>query len=160
MRSLTVAHPGDETLSALISCGRFESLKQLTIYDSISRGPELLLFALRTLGSTLTDLHIEYGLHHQSKEDCYRLCDVLDACPNLVSICMVRGDIDMSSVTTKTYPRLTTLGVHDPHEITRMDQGIISSLLQHFPQLRVLKLSTISGWDTLPVVDQHCPLLQ
>lgn len=66
----------------------------------------------------------------------------------------------MSSVTTKTYPKLTTLGVHIPHKIIRMDQGIVSSLLQHFPQLRILKLSPISGWDILPAVDQHCPFLQ
>lgn len=37
MRSLTVAQPGKEMLSKLISRGRFESLKQLTIYGMLLR---------------------------------------------------------------------------------------------------------------------------
>ncbi|KAJ8652817.1 hypothetical protein O0I10_011556 [Lichtheimia ornata] len=158
MRTLTVAQPGNEMLSKITSRGKFESLQQLTIYESISRGPELLYSALRTLGNTLTNLHIEYGLHFAQME-CYRLCDILDACPNLVSIRMVRGDIDMSTV-TKTYPKLTTLDVSKPDDIDMVNQEIISCLLRHFPQLRVLKMSPVSGSDIFPAVDQHCPLLQ
>ncbi|KAJ8652807.1 hypothetical protein O0I10_011546 [Lichtheimia ornata] len=159
IRALTVAQPGNEMLSKIISRGRFESLRQLTIYQCISHGPEFLFSALHTVASTLTDLRIEYGHYRSPTRAFFRLCDLLDACPNLVSIHVEACDIDMTSV-TKTYPKLTTLDVSQPKKSTRVDQGSISSLLKPFPQLRALKLFPVSGSDILPAIDQHCRLLQ
>lgn len=125
--------------------------------ESIGRGPSLMLSSLRPLSDTLTDLRIEYG-HYKDPKKRYRLCDFLEACPNLASIRMDHGDIDMSSV-TKTYPNLVKLQLwNTDYEVK---QGNIPSLLQPFPQLRFLKISPVlSDSDVLPIIDQHCPLLQ
>ncbi|KAJ8652795.1 hypothetical protein O0I10_011534 [Lichtheimia ornata] len=157
MRSLTVDQSMREILSKMIRRrGNFRMLKKLHIYESTARGHASLLSSLRSLSNTLTELEIEYGYHTTPKQR-YRLCDLLDACPNLVSISVGRGDIDMSSV-TKTYPKLIKLALRnrDPE----VNEGNVSSLLQPFPQLRVLKLLPVSGSEIFSAIDQHCPLLQ
>ena len=63
----------------------------------------------------------------------------------------------MSSV-TKSYPKLVKLALYDSE--INVNRGNISSLLQPFPQLRVLKLFPVSGSDILPIIDEHCPLLE
>lgn len=124
--------------------------------ESITREPSVLLASLRTLSSTLTDIEIEYGAHKNPKKR-YRLCDVLEACPNLVSIRMNNGDADMSSATT-TYPKLVKLDLWNKLMVANKDN--ISTLLRPFPQLRLLRICPIPSSDILPTIDQHGPLLQ
>ncbi|KAJ8657566.1 hypothetical protein O0I10_006630 [Lichtheimia ornata] len=157
LRSLTVMQPYEEFLSKITKRrGNFRMLKKLHIYESIERGYDLLLSSLRSLSNTLTELEIEYG-HRTTPKQRYRLCDLVDACPNLVSIRVDSGDIDMSSV-TKTYPNLKKLelSTKDPE----VNEGNIPSLLRPFPQLRALKLLPVSGSEIFSAIDQHCPLLQ
>ncbi|KAJ8657567.1 hypothetical protein O0I10_006631 [Lichtheimia ornata] len=158
MRSLSVIEPYKEILSKITKRHRIElsMLKKLKIIESIGRGPSLLLSSLRPLSDTLTDLVIEYG-HYKDPKKRYRLCDILDACPNLASIRMNNGDIDMSAV-TKTYPKLIKLELWNTDSEVKREN--IPSLLQAFSQLRFLKLYPAFGSDIFSAVDQHCPLLQ
>ncbi|KAJ8658049.1 hypothetical protein O0I10_006320 [Lichtheimia ornata] len=158
MRSLAVIQPMREILSKITKrrLRRFNMLNKLRVVESISRGPTLLLSSLRSLSNTLTDLDLEYGRYLPAKKP-YRLCDILDACPNLLSIRISCGDIDMSS-TSKTYPKIIKLEVWNRDaEVT---QDNILSLFGPFPNLRYLKLYPPLGSFMLPVIDQHCPLLQ
>lgn len=124
--------------------------------ESTGREHSALLASLRTLSNTLTDLEIEYG-GYEAPTKSYRLCDVLEACPNLVSIRMKHGDVDMSSV-NKTYPKIVKLDLWNKVMVANKDN--ISTLLRPFPQLRLLRMCPIPRSDFLPMIDQHCPLLQ
>ncbi|CDH59316.1 predicted protein [Lichtheimia corymbifera JMRC:FSU:9682] len=158
MRSLAVIQPTGEILSKISRRRhhKFNMLNKLRVVESISRGPTMLLSSLRSLSNSLTDLDLEYGRYLPAKKP-YRLRDVLDACPHLVSIRVSCGDIDMASV-TKTYPKITKLEVWNREaEVTRHH---ILSLFRPFPNLRYLKLYPPFGSFILPVIDQHCPLLQ
>ncbi|KAJ8657569.1 hypothetical protein O0I10_006633 [Lichtheimia ornata] len=158
MRSLAVIQPSKEILSKITErrLRRFNVLNKLRVVESISRGPTLLLSSLRSLSNTLTELDLEYGRYLPAKKP-YRLCDVLNACPNLLSIRMSCGDIDMSSA-TKTYPKITKLELWNrDSEVTK---DITLSLFGPFPNLHYLKLYPPLGSCMLPIIDQHCPLLQ
>lgn len=121
-----------------------------------TRGPSSLLASLRSLSNTLTELSLEYR-HPLASKNRYRLCDVMEVCPNLVSIRMCCGDVDMSSV-TKIYPKLVKLELRN--QASNVYEGDMASVLHPFPQLRVLKLFSVSGSDIFPAIDQCCPLLQ
>lgn len=125
--------------------------------ESIRRGSSLLLSSLRLLSDTVTDLRIEYG-YNKSPKMRYRLCDILEACPNLESIRMDDGDIDMASV-TKAYPKVIKLELLNMQNRVKLDN--VSALLQPFPRLRLLKIAPgLSESFFLPIIDQHCPLLE
>ncbi|KAJ8652796.1 hypothetical protein O0I10_011535 [Lichtheimia ornata] len=159
MRSFTVAQARREILSKIIRPPNnrlFNMLKKLTIIESITRGPSLLLSSLRSLSYTLTDLDIEYG-HRLTPKKRYRLRDVMEGCPHLVSLRMCRGNVDMSSV-TKTYPKLIKLELQNVS--SNVYDGDMASVLHPFPQLRVLKLLPVSSSGLFPAIDSCCPVLQ
>lgn len=114
-----------------------------------------MLTSLRLLSNTLTDLDIEYGQNTQPRKR-YRLCDILDACPYLVSLRLFRADVDMASV-TKTYPKLIKLTLHNHG---KMYEGDMASLLHPFPQLHSLDLYPLFRSDSYRAIDQCLPLLQ
>ncbi|KAI7874302.1 hypothetical protein K492DRAFT_211651 [Lichtheimia hyalospora FSU 10163] len=155
IRTLHVAQRNYDILSEVNKRTRFGSLKSLSIQDS-TREPDQLLASLRSFAMTLTNLELGY-VYNGIPENRYRLCDIVDTFPNLVSVRMAHGDIDMSSV-TKSYPKLIKLDLYE--STIEVNQGNISSLLRPLPQLRVLKLFPVSGSDILPIIDEYCPLLE
>lgn len=111
--------------------------------------------AVRALGTSLTDLTIDYtrfyiwGVSHQL------LCDILDVCPNLTTISVSHGVFHPSSI-SKTYPRLVKLDLIDAL-ILKDD---ISDILQLFPQLRLLRVTPMPQYPILSAIATSCPLLQ
>lgn len=124
-------------------------------FVGLSRGPwNYLLVAICALGSSLTDLTIDYtrfyiwGASHQ-------LCDILDVCPNLRTISISHGVFHPSS-TSKTYPRLVKLDLID----ALIPKDDISVILRLFPQLRLLRVTPMPDHPILSAIAKSCPLLQ
>lgn len=125
IKHLSVTQPGNELLSRIMKHAEFTMLEKLsvcgkytvgrvfifiilTIYHSwigyAERGPYQLMVPLRGICNTLTHLEVEYeGDLLSSKR--HRLSDILDTCPNLVSMAMAPGDMEISCGSA-TYPNL------------------------------------------------------
>lgn len=107
------------------------------------------------MGTSLTHLTIDYyGFLKWGPPD--QLCNILDACPNLVALSVSRAAFDPSFVSSE-HPKLMKLDLINPRKPVYKN---ISAVLQPFPQLRLLSIIPPPHCPILPTINRCCPVLQ
>lgn len=85
-----------------------------------------------------------------------RVPTIVKACPNLVSLCIYdTPDVDVSSLSLRTWPALTTLSLTYSHTGITYDQ--IIEIWKRFPSLKNLALHPCSDIESALVVLQYAP---
>lgn len=100
------------------------------------------------------------SLTHLTVSDCWTsLCDILKACPNLVSLAATEIRSGLTSYSWLTYPKMTHLSLHYiPDTDFPGDETI--DFISRFPSLLSLELRPMRGSRLLPVIHKLCPDLQ
>ena len=88
----------------------------------------------------------------------YTLDDVMDQCPNLVSL-KWRGRV-LNNGKTLQYPQLKALDISYDYALPNEYQAELESLLPRLPSLVVLALDTTPNVDHLNLINRHCPSLK
>lgn len=111
-----------------------------------------LIHGLQLIADSLTHLLIY---------DCpfLQLCDILETCPNLVSLRTMNVDAIMPLLSSSSYPKMTHLTLHGQSERARTHENIVN-VLRTLPSLRVLEIFPIPDSSLLPLLHKHCPYLQ
>lgn len=109
------------------------------------------LLALLSLNRALTYLNIQSTMFRGWQ---HRLCDIMNACPNLMAISFSSYGLDMTGAAME-YPNIIKL-----HIDSFMDKDTLSSILRRFPNLKCLRLGHVLYSGVLTDIQQHCPLLQ
>lgn len=104
----------------------------------------------------MTQLTMDYG-YSCTSETPYRLCDYLEACPNLAALSISNGGFDTSFVFSQ-YPKLKKLDLSNAN--VSMDEDTMYAFLRPLPQLRLLSIIPTPSSSILPAIQQACPLLQ
>ncbi|KAJ8652893.1 hypothetical protein O0I10_011493 [Lichtheimia ornata] len=143
----------DAELKDLFSRARFSNLKDLRIYCD-STTPHLpVLHGLQLISDSLTHLNID-GYHY------FDLSDILESCPNLVSLETEHVEPVLSSPPSSRYPKITHLALHDVSEDEAPSHDDVIDLLSRFPSLLSFELTPMSDSSILMTIHEHCPYLQ
>ncbi|CDH54802.1 predicted protein [Lichtheimia corymbifera JMRC:FSU:9682] len=143
----------DAELKDLFSRARFSNLKDLRICCDSTTLCLPLLNGLPLISDSLTHLEI-VGL------TTLPLRDILESCPNLVSLATEDIDIDISSLPVSHHPQITHLSLYDiPGEEPPSHDDVIH-LLSRFPSLLSFGISPTPDPNILPILHEHCPYLQ
>ncbi|KAJ8652704.1 hypothetical protein O0I10_011649 [Lichtheimia ornata] len=142
----------DVRMDDLFNRARFSNLKHLDLSgdDTSPRVP--LINGLRLIADTLT--HLEIQLYPD-----IQLRDVLETCPNLVSLDAKDVDFVMPSSPSLRYPKITHLAIHEMSERARSYVNMID-LLSRFPSLLSFVITPMPGSGLLTVLHKYFPYLQ
>ncbi|CDH54779.1 predicted protein [Lichtheimia corymbifera JMRC:FSU:9682] len=110
------------------------------------------LHGLQLISDSLTHLHID-GYH------AFELCDILESCPNLVSLETGSVEAVISSPPSSHYPNLTHLALHDVSEEAPSHDDVID-ILSLFPSLLSFELTPTADSSILTMLHEYCPYLQ
>lgn len=117
---------------------------------SILRHP--LVNGLRLIADSLTHL----AIHHST---CIQLRDILESCPNLVSLTTTRVDAVVPMSPSSRYPKLKNLALYSPSNNDVAHDNMVD-VLGRFPSLLSLEVLPMPECSILPVLHEHCPYLQ
>lgn len=116
-----------------------------------------LLLVLHAWSSSLTDITIDYAPSLEPDLTMgYRIYDIFDACPHLVSLSISHG-LFYAQFVSKKYPKLKKLELINTR--AGMDSMSMWALLESFPQLRALRITPAPASGILRVIPQSCPSL-
>lgn len=121
----------------------------------LGRGTTLrdpLVESLKLIGQSLTDLTV---LHCPG----IRLCDILETCPNLVSLKTSSVDIVMPLSPSSLYPKMEHLVLDDIPDSARTYDSMVD-VISEFPSLLSLGVSPTPYSFPLISVHEYCPYLQ
>ncbi|CDH54798.1 predicted protein [Lichtheimia corymbifera JMRC:FSU:9682] len=143
---------GEAELEDLFSRAQFSNLKELGICCDATIQHLSLLNGLQLISDSLTHLSIEghNGL---------RLYDILESCPNLVSLEAEEIDAQMSSLPSSHHRKITHLALHDV-PATAYNYDEMDDLLSRFPSLLSFEITPIPDSAILMTLHKHCPYLQ
>lgn len=112
-----------------------------------------LVESLKLIGHSLTDLTV---LHCPG----IRLCDILETCPNLVSLKTSMVDVVMPlSSSSIRYSQLKHLVLDNIRGLARTQANMVD-VLSRVPSLLSLEISPMADSNVLPLLHKHCPYLQ
>lgn len=121
--------------------------------------PEEIMKGLRMVGDTLTHLKIHYQSPTTSTTTIC-LQSVLDTCPHLTALNIMRVDPDLSAGSaTTTFPRLTMLQL-DMLDETPVSNEVVTRLLSKLPCLESFWMNRCSDKMVLATFLDHCPSLR
>ncbi|KAJ8652712.1 hypothetical protein O0I10_011657 [Lichtheimia ornata] len=141
----------DVHLDDLFSRAHFSNLKELDIFCPHGLTPRLpLIHGLQMIADSLTHLGI-----YQCPE--LELRDILETCPNLVSLKTM--DVDAGMPLSSSYPKIKLLELHEQREQAHTHEHMVD-VLSRFPSLRMLKITPMCTSTVLPILRQHCPYLE
>ncbi|CDH54785.1 predicted protein [Lichtheimia corymbifera JMRC:FSU:9682] len=152
IQSLSGGMVGDARLDDLSSRAHFSNLKDLHIHCDSNIRHYPTLHGLQLISDSLTHLTI-------AGSQAFELRDILESCPNLVSLNAERVEAVMSSPVSSRYPKITHLALHDVSE-GALSRDNILDVLSRFPSLLSLKIAPIRDASILPVLHEYCPYLQ
>lgn len=111
------------------------------------------------VGDTLTHLKLYYHSPTTSAAT-ISLQSVLDTCPHLTALDIMRVDPDLSSTpTTTTFPRLTMLEL-DILDETPVSNDVVTQLLRKLPCLESFSMNRCVDKMVLATFLDHCPSLR
>ncbi|KAJ8652390.1 hypothetical protein O0I10_011970 [Lichtheimia ornata] len=142
----------DVDLDELFSRAHFSSLKVLDIMCNPSTPFRPLISGLQMIADSLTHLYIMDG-------HCLELCDILESCPNLVSLSMDEVGVDVPLPPSARYPKLTHLAIHNVSDIP-LDDDAIEDILSRLPSLLSFEITPKADSSLLPILHELCPYLQ
>ncbi|CDH54797.1 predicted protein [Lichtheimia corymbifera JMRC:FSU:9682] len=139
-------------LDDLFSRAHFANLKDLEIngIEDTLRRP--LMKGLQMVSDSLTRLTIAQCPHIQ-------LRDLLESCPNLVSLVAFDVELVMPSLPSSRFPKLWHLSLYDIQE-TALTYDFMDDVLSRFPSLLSLEITPMPESSVLTLLHQHCPYLQ
>ncbi|KAJ8652714.1 hypothetical protein O0I10_011659 [Lichtheimia ornata] len=141
----------DVHLDDLFSRAHFSNLKELEVFSPHGSTPRLpLIHGLQIIADSLTHLAVYQcpGLE---------LGDLLQTCPNLVSLKTMR--VDAIRPLSSSYPKIKLLELDERLDQTHTHDHMVD-VLSRFPSLRMLKISPMPATTILPILHKHCPYLQ
>lgn len=102
------------------------------------------------------------SLTHLSLYECpgLQLRDIVETCPNLVSLETMNVDAIVPSSSSSTYPKVTHLALHAISETARSQHDNMVDILGRFPSLQSLKITPMPSSSILSILHQCCPHLQ
>lgn len=124
-------------------------LYYIGIEDTLRRP---LVHGLQMVADSLTHLTIEGCPHIQ-------LRDLLESCPNLVSLEAFDVELVMPSLPSLRFPKISHLSLHSIKE-TALTHDDMDDALSRFPSLLSLEITPVSGTRVLTLLHKHCPNLQ
>ncbi|KAJ8652397.1 hypothetical protein O0I10_011977 [Lichtheimia ornata] len=141
---------GDILLDDLFSRVHFSNLRVLDIHCHYStpRGP--ILSGLQMVASTLTRLEIVDGY-------CLGLRDILESCPNLVSL--TTDGVNATMPLSTSYPKMKHLSIHRLSR-TPLAYDTVANLLSRLPSLLSFDITPMPDSRLLTILYDHCPYLQ
>ncbi|KAJ8652695.1 hypothetical protein O0I10_011640 [Lichtheimia ornata] len=142
----------DAQLDDLFSRAQFSNLKELGIFCEYTSPCARLLNGLQLISDSLTRLSID-GYNS------LQLHDILEACPNLVSLAIEDAYIDTLSLSSSHHPKITHLALHDVPG-TDLDSDEMGDLLSRFPSLLSFEITPMPESRALTILHKHCPYLQ
>lgn len=104
------------------------------------------------IAASLTHLYILYGY-------CLELRDILESCPNLVSLSMDEVNADAHLPPAAHYPKLTHLAIHNVSD-PPLDVDTVEDILSRLPSLLSFEITPMPDSSLLPILHEHCPYLQ
>ncbi|CDS06485.1 hypothetical protein LRAMOSA09013 [Lichtheimia ramosa] len=144
---------GDARLSDLFSRATFSNLKQLVLQCGYDIPRDALIQGLEMIAGSLT---------HLTLSECYwnSLHDILNACPNLVSLKAIEVGTGLPSSSSSCYPKMTHLAlVYTPDpDFLHDDQTL--DFISGFPSLLSLEIYPMRDAKLLTVLHKLCPSLQ
>ncbi|CDH54819.1 predicted protein [Lichtheimia corymbifera JMRC:FSU:9682] len=149
IQSLRVSMDGIH-LDDLFSRARFPNLKVLDINCGHLTSGDPILSGLQIVAASLTHLYIMDG-------SCLRLSDIMESCPNLVSL--TTDEMNVGVPLSTCYPKMKHLSIH---KLTRtpLDYDTLVYLLSRFPSLLSLDITPRPDCRLLTILHEHCPCLQ
>lgn len=106
---------------------------------------------LRLIGDSLTHLDISKGPGLQ-------LCDIMEACPNLLFLKADNVNAIMPLPSSSSYSLLQYLSLDRQRQQTLEHEDMVD-FLRRFPSLRTLQISPMPNTTVLPILHKHCPYL-
>ncbi|CDS06475.1 hypothetical protein LRAMOSA09003 [Lichtheimia ramosa] len=142
----------DDRLDELFGRANFSKLKRLELSCDESTPRRPLLNGLALIADSLT---------HLTFHDCrsVQLRDILESCPNLVSLNAVGVDVIMPSSASIQFPNLTHLALSHSTKTSLTNEDMVD-LLSRFPSLLRLEITPMHDSSALTLLHQHCPYLQ
>ncbi|KAJ8652700.1 hypothetical protein O0I10_011645 [Lichtheimia ornata] len=145
----------DAKLEDLFSRAHFSNLKHMHIYCQSTTFRLPLLNGLQLISDSLTHLAVD------GRVDNLHLRDILESCPNLVSLRTESVDPAMVSLPISScYPKITHLALHDVPEDTALEYDHMIGVLSRFPSLLSFEISPTPDSRVLPILHEYCPYLQ
>ncbi|KAJ8652706.1 hypothetical protein O0I10_011651 [Lichtheimia ornata] len=142
----------DVRLDDLFSRARFSNLKDLDISGDATTSRLPLVKGLRLVADTLTHLFVNWYREVQ-------LRDILETCPNLVSLDVVDVDMVVPPSPSSRYPKITRLAIHDVTLKYCRDENMID-VLSRFPSLLSFEITPMPDSSLLKILHEYCPYLQ
>lgn len=104
---------------------------------------------------------IARSLTHLSISECHsiQLRDILESCPNLVSLSTDEVDCVMSSSSSTRYPNMRHLALYDASETPPTHDDMVD-VISRFPSLVSFEITPMPESSLLPILHEHCPYLQ
>ncbi|KAJ8657974.1 hypothetical protein O0I10_006245 [Lichtheimia ornata] len=147
---LVQSHSEGTWFCELLSENDFCILRKLYIGDLIHTHGDRIVSCLESISNTLTDLNISL------EGTTLRVPTIVEACPNLVLLCINdTPDVDVSSLSMATSPTLTTLALTFSHTGITCDQ--IVEIWKRFQSLKRLELHPCTDIQSALIVLQHAP---
>ncbi|KAJ8652698.1 hypothetical protein O0I10_011643 [Lichtheimia ornata] len=142
----------DAELEDLFSRGRFSNLRNLDLCCSGTTLRHPLVNGLRLIADSLTHL----AIHHSTS---IQLRDILESCPNLVSLTTTQVDAVVPMSPSSRYPKLKNLALYSLSD-NDLTHGNMVDVLSRFPSLLSLEVLPMPESSVLPILHEHCPYLQ
>lgn len=121
--------------------------------------PDQIMEGLRKVGATLTHFKLHYHSPTTSTAT-ISLQSVLDTCPHLTALDIMRVDPDLSAASAATtFPRLTMLKL-DMMDETPVSNEVVTRLLSKLPCLESFWMNHCNDKMVLATFLDHCPSLR
>ncbi|CDH54808.1 predicted protein [Lichtheimia corymbifera JMRC:FSU:9682] len=139
----------DIELDDLFSRAHFSNLRVLDIMCNHSTCLRPVMSGLQMIAASLTHLYILDGY-------CLELRDILESCPNLVSLSMDEVNADAPLPPAAHYPKLTHLAIHNVSD-PPLDVDTVEDILSRLPSSLSFEITPMPDSSLLPILHEHCP---
>ncbi|KAJ8652403.1 hypothetical protein O0I10_011983 [Lichtheimia ornata] len=128
------------------------NLKNLAIYCRGATPRRPLMNGLQMVADSLTHLDIKGCPYIQ-------LRDLVEPCPNLVSLIAADVELVMPSLPSSRFPNMSHLSLYEIEE-TDLTYNNMNDVLSRFPSLLSLEITPEPESRVLTLLHEHCPYLQ